>query len=431
MFSLGVSWIYVSINVYGGAPVILAGFLVILFVLAWSLNGLLFGFFYTRWIKYFPKGQLLVFPALWVFMEWFRGWFLTGFPWLYIGYGHLSSPLAGYAPVVGVLGVSFCVVLSAALIFQFFERRKIGPVIGLLIIWMSGFALSSVNFVTEQKQISVAAVQGNIDQHTKWQRKMVGPILDQYLGLTNDQWGADIIIWPEAAITLFRENALGFLKELDHRGKQSGSTLVLGVPDRDADGSFLNTAVVVGNGQGSYIKRHLVPFGEFVPFENLLRGLISFFDLPMSHNKSGPEDQPTLLADTLKLSLSICYEVAYSELVRSTAELPDLFITISNDTWFGSSIGPSQHLQIAQMRALENGRYMLRATNSGITAVINHRGQITASLPQFEPGVLRSSAGIMTGTTPFHRFGSLPILLLCFVWLGLLAIIGRSTTKIF
>jgi apolipoprotein N-acyltransferase len=425
-FALGVSWIYVSINVYGGAPPILAGFLVILFILAWSLNGLLLGFVYIKWARYFPRGHLFAFPVLWVLSEWFRGWFLTGFPWIYIGYGHLSSPLAGFAPVAGVLGISFVVVLSAVLIHQFLEQRKPVLILGVLVIWLSGFGLSQVDFVEEKGQVTVAAVQGNIDQHSKWQRKMVMPILNKYTDLTSGHWGADIIVWPEASITLFRENAGNFLQGLDEKGKRSGSTVVLGIPDRDEDGSFLNSAIVVGKGQGNYIKRHLVPFGEYVPFENWLRGLITFFDLPMSHNKPGPDQQEAPLADGLKLSLSICYEVVYSELVRSTTESPDLFITISNDTWFGSSIGPAQHLQMAQMRALENGRSMIRATNNGITATINHRGEITDSLPQFEPGVLRTTVSIMEGTTPYHRFGQLPILVLSIACLGLLVVVKRD-----
>ncbi len=429
MYGLGVSWIYVSINVYGGASVFLAALLVLLSIVAWSLNGLLLGLLYTRWVRYFPQWHLLAFPAIWVLMEWFRGWFLTGFPWLYIGYGHLTSPLAGFAPVAGVLGVSFFVVASAVLLYQSLAEKKVAPILGLLVIWAAGFMLSEIGFVKEKKQITVAAIQGNIDQHTKWHRKMVTSILNQYTGLTRNAWGDDIVVWPEAAITQFRENASGFLQELDQKGKQSGTTMVLGIPDRDGKGNFLNTAVVVGNGQGSYIKRHLVPFGEYVPFENLLRGLITFFDLPMSHNKSGPMVQETPLADNLKLSLSICYEVVFPELVRSTVESPDLFVTISNDTWFGHSIGPAQHLQMAQMRALENGRYMIRATNNGITALIDHKGKIVDSLPQFEPGVLRSTAKVMTGSTPFHRFGQLPTILFCVALLGLLAIIQIRVGK--
>ena len=417
MFGLGVSWIFVSLNVYGGAPPALAGLLVMVFVMAWSLTGLLHGYVYWRFIAGVPSGLLLGFPAIWVLSEWVRSWLLTGFPWLFVGYGQLSSPLIGYAPLVGILGVSFSVVLTTALLYRFVLSKNHLHLVIIAVIWLLGLALQEHDFVVEKEQVKVAAVQGNIDQHTKWQRNMVMPILNLYRELTEPEWGAALIVWPEAAITVFRENAGLVLEDLDLRGKESGSSLLLGLPDRDNEGNFLNSAVSIGQGKGSYNKRRLVPFGEYVPFENLLRGVITFFDLPMSHNRAGDADQPALMAGDLKLSVSICYEVVYSELVRSTIPLPDLLVTISNDTWFGSSIGPAQHLQMAQMRAIENGRYLIRATNNGITALVNHRGEIVDSLPQFEPGVLRANAGIMTGATPFHRFGQIPILLLCFTLL--------------
>jgi apolipoprotein N-acyltransferase len=429
MFGLGVSWIYVSLNVYGGASPALAGFLVMIFVLALSLTGLLHGYVYGRFITGVPSGLLLGFPAIWVLSEWVRSWLLTGFPWLFVGYGHLSSPLIGYAPLVGILGVSFIVVLSATLLYRFMLSKNYLYLVFVAATWLLGFVLHEHDFVVEKEQVKVVAVQGNIDQHTKWQRNMVMPILKQYRGLTEPEWGAALIVWPEAAITVFRENADLILEDLDLRGKQSGSSLLLGVPDRDSNGNFLNSAISIGQGKGTYNKRRLVPFGEYVPLENLLRGLIKFFDLPMSHNRPGRPDQPALMAGDLKLSVSICYEVVYAELVRSTTALPDLLVTISNDTWFGTSIGPAQHLQMAQMRAIENGRYLIRATNNGITALVNHRGEIVDSLPQFEPGVLRAKAGIMTGVTPFHRFGQIPILLLCSTLLLGMALLRFFATR--
>ena len=249
------------------------------------------------------------------------------------------------------------------------------------------------------------------------------PILNLYSGLTEPEWGAALIVWPEAAITVFHENAGSILEDLDLRGKQSGSSLLLGLPDRDSDGNFLNSAISIGQGKGSYNKRRLVPFGEYVPLENLLRGLITFFDLPMSHNRPGEADQPALMAGDLKLSVSICYEVVYAELVRSTIPLPDLFVTISNDTWFGSSIGPAQHLQMAQMRSLENGRWLLRDTNNGVTAIVDHRGRVSARLPQFQEGALVGEYQIMHGSTLFSRIGNWPVLGL--LALGLVAGVWR------
>tara|TARA_B100001964_G_scaffold245289_1_gene331284 strand:+ start:2697 stop:4217 length:1521 start_codon:yes stop_codon:yes gene_type:complete len=428
MFGVGTSWIYVSINVYGGASPALAVSLVALFVLWWSLIGLLHGYVYGKFISHLPLGLVLGFPALRVLDEWFRSWFLTGFPWLFLGYGHLSSPLLGFAPVAGVFAVSFFVVLTASLLYCSLRHGRPHYLIAVAVIWLSGYGLSQVDYVSPGDEISVVAVQGNIDQHTKWRREKVMPILKAYTDLTEAEWGANLIVWPEAAITLFREDASWFLQQLDKKGKELGTTLVLGIPDRDDEGKFLNTAIAVGDGAGVYHKRRLVPFGEYVPLENWLRGIITFFDLPMSHNSSGELDQPALRAGKLALSLSICYEVVYAELVRSTTASPDLFVTISNDTWFGTSIGPSQHLQMAQMRAVENARYLVRATNNGITALIDHRGVIVKSLPQSEPGVLRGEAAVMVGTTPFHRYGHSPLLIFCLLLLLFLAGIHLKDT---
>jgi len=428
MFGVGVSWFFVSINVYGGASPPLAASLVAGFVMAWSLTGLVHGYLYGRFVAQLPLGLLLGFPALWVLIEWFRSWFLTGFPWLFLGYGHLSSPLVGFAPVAGVFALSFFAIVSVTLLYRSLALRKFSYLFAVAAIWLSGFGLWQVEFVDVKDQISVVAVQGNIDQHIKWRRESVMPILNAYTELTEPEWGADIIVWPEAAITLFRENAGWFLEELDRKGKQFGSTIVLGIPDRDDEGNFLNTAIAVGDGQGTYHKRRLVPFGEYVPFENWLRGIITFFDLPMSHNRAGEMEQPALKAGNFMLSLSICYEIVFPELVRSATPSPDLLVTISNDTWFGASIGPAQHLQMARMRAVENGRYLLRATNNGITVLVSHKGEIVDSLPQFESGVLRAQANIMTGDTPYHRYGQLPVVFLCLLTLGGL-VLARALTK--
>ncbi|MEX2488040.1 MAG: apolipoprotein N-acyltransferase, partial [Pseudomonadales bacterium] len=293
-------------------------------------------------------------------------------------------------------------------------------------IWLGGYGMSKLQFVHPAgEHVSVSLVQGNVDQATKWQRNMVNPILNRYTDLTRHEWGRDLIVWPEAAITLFRENAGSFLDDLGARARSEGTTVLLGIPDRDDAGNYQNTAIALGAGEGSYSKRRLVPFGEYVPMESVLRGTIQFFDLPMSRNRPGPDDQLPLFAGRHRLSLSICYEVVYPELVRTTVDDPDLLVTISNDTWFGRSIGPEQHLQMAQMRALENGRYMVRGTNNGITAVVDHKGLITARLPRFEQGVLRSEAKILEGKTPYSRWGSWPLLILVFGLPGVLWLTGR------
>jgi len=414
MYGWGISWIYVSVHEHGEAPPMLAGGLVALLVSVLSLPMLLQGFLLHRFFRFHLLAFSLGLVLLWTIREWLFTWFLTGFPWLLIGYGHLETPLGAFAPYTGVLGVGLLVVTSASLMHYALrvKRRKHKGLasILLLLIWGSGYILSHFDWVQERGDaISVSLVQGNIDQHQKWRRDMVRPIIQRYVDLTESEWGRDLIVWPEAAVTIFRGSAQNLLSDIDNRGKAEKSTLILGLPDRDESGNVYNAALALGQGEGLYFKRLLVPFGEYVPFERQLRGLIKAFDLPMSRNETGPEDQALLRVGDLKVLMSICYEIIYPNLIRSE-ESADLLITISNDTWFGESIGPLQHMQMAQMRALENGRYLLRATNSGVTAIVDPKGRIQVQLPQFQEGVLRGEVKAMEGRTPYTRFGDLPIL---------------------
>ena len=445
-YAVGASWIYVSIHEQGGASESLAGVLVGLFVAGMALFssffGALFGLTNATIAVDEPRGRqnlwlkggfsVVLFAACWVIAEWCLTWLLTGFPWLFVGYGLMPIWFAGYAPMVGALGLSLLVCLVAASLVHWGEQmraRRGGehqltavdrfavPLLCLALLG-GGYGAGQISWVTLGDGARVALVQGNIEQLTKWQPESVQPILTTYQTLSEPHWGTELMIWPEASITLFREQATPLLNRWDLRGKATNTALLLGLPDveRQADGhgSFQNTALAVGTGSGRYSKRRLVPFGEYVPLESVLRGLISFFDLPMSRSSSGPEVQPPMRAGAVTLGLAICYEIAYPELVRKSAETSEVLVTISNDSWFGASIGPHQHLQLAQMRALENSRYVLRATNNGVTAIIDPRGELVSTLPQFEPGVLTGAYYPATGHTPFTRFGHGPVLIMAF-----------------
>ncbi len=418
MFGVGVSWIFVSVHQYGGASVWLAACLVGLFVAAYSLVSVPLAHVYARWFRRTEIATVFGFAALWVLQEWFRSWFLTGFPWLFLGYGVMATPIANLAPYIGVFGLSFVVVLMMVSLVAAFRQHSAAWLLPLMFFMTAGLLTARFDQTSPAGSMSVSLVQGNIDQHIKWNPVNRLPILQLYEQASQDEWGRDLILWPEAALTMFRETAAPFLTGLDETAAKTGTALVLGIPDRDIDGGFQNTLLAAGLGQGHYIKRRLVPFGEYVPLESYLRGLITFFDLPMSRNQPGPPAQPPLTVKDWVVSPSICYEVVYPELVRTAARSPDLLLTVSNDTWFGTSIGPWQHLQMARMRALENGRSMVRATNNGITAVIDHRGRVLASLPQFERGVLRYDVEIRRGDTLFHQFGSLPVLMLALLLLA-------------
>jgi len=414
-YAIGASWLYVSVNTHGGASPLLAGMLVFLFVAGISLVVLVQGFVYQRFFAGSLFGFIGAFPALWCFKEWTTSWLLTGFPWALVGYGQLQTPLAGFAPVVGVFGTGYVIVLISALLFVAIQQRRTSYrvwYLGLAALpFLVGFGLSQISFTRPASEpLAVSLIQGNIDQGTKWQRAQVQPIIDRYTGLSKSEWGRDLIVWPEASITLFADHATVLLDALDRRGKASNTGLLLGIPSRDSE-RYFNSAIGLGAGSGTYLKRHLVPFGEYVPLEGVLRGVIKFFDLPMSRNQPGPAMQPQLTLGEVSLGLSICYEIAFPNLVRQQAATAGLLVTISNDTWFGASVGPHQHMQMAQMRALENGRYLLRSTNNGITAIVNPAGQITGRLPQFEQGVLRGQVVPRSGATPYTLLGDWPLLL--------------------
>jgi len=266
--------------------------------------------------------------------------------------------------------------------------------------------------------LSVAMVQGNIAQELKWEPGQLEAILDTYVAMSEPLWGTDLVVWPEAAVPAYLDLVVDKLAPLAARAVQSGSTLLLGIPTRDANTAkrrgfdAFNSIAVVGRDSGLYHKRRLVPFGEYVPLEPVLRGLIAFFDLPMSSFSSGPAGQAPLEVRGLRVAPSICYEIVYPDLVGAGAADAELLLTVSNDTWFGASIGPLQHLQMARMRALETGRPLIRATNNGISALIDAHGGITVRGGQFTQEVIRGAVQPTTGLTPFARWGSWSALLL-------------------
>lgn len=429
-YGLGASWVYVSIHEHGGASVVLAGSLVALFVAFLALFPTTQLWLYGRLREPVPGGAArngVLFVALWVLWEWALTWFLSGFPWLFAGSGQLGSPLAGFGPVGGVLLMSLVTVLAGVLLaltvlaWQQGARRERSlwlPALALGLIFASGAALERVSWTAPGAMRTAALVQGNIAQATKWQPEQRNVILQKMQRLSAPHWGVDLMLWPEASITLYEHQAGAYLERWGERGRAAGTTLVLGLPGVEAlpavgdepAYTFSNRAIAVGAGSGRYRKRRLVPFGEYVPLEGLLRGLISFFDLPMSHASPGPDAQPLLQVGAERAAMAICYEVAYPALVQS--DMPaDVLLTISNDAWFGRSTGPEQHRQLAQLRALELGRWLLRATNTGYTVIVDHRGRVTQTLPRFEAGVLTGPYQLRQGLTPFARVGHGPVLL--------------------
>ena len=418
-YGLGASWIYVSIHVYGDAPPWLAAFLVAVFVAGMALFSAAGAWLFVRFRPPRETFAAVWFATVWVVLEWLLTWFLTGFPWLFAGYAMLDTPLEALAPVGGVLLVGFAAVLTAACLVGW--RRWTSWAVAAL-PWIAAWLFAGADWTEPGRTQRVALVQGDIPQEIKWQPD-VRMTFERYASLSKPFWDRDLVVWSEGVFYANTAAAQEFLSAMSARAE---GALVLGLAVREdtAEGArYYNAALATGDGSGLYKKQRLVPFGDFVPFDRQLRGLIGFFDLPMSTLSPGEPGQPPLRgADGVMLGMAICYEIAYPELVRQQGRAADALVTLSNDTWFGESIGPLQHMQIARMRALENGRYVLRATNNGVTAIIDDKGRVTATLPQFEQGVLAGVFRSSTGATPFARFGSnlflVPLLLFLAVVIG-------------
>ena len=418
-FGGGASWVYVSINVYGQAPPPLAGALTATFCLGLAiLTGLQMAFYRRCNSDRSPKPAL--FAAIWVLFEWLRSWLLTGFPWLYTGYIALDTLAAGWAPLIGVYGLSFIIVgLSAAIGSWTLSRHHdlpkkwAAPILWTLIILM-GMPLAAIKWTQDSSApLTTAIYQPNIPLEKKWNRRYLHAIQQQYLDRSLPHFETvDLVLWPESALPSYRDRIDDYLNQVSTAAHQTDTTLITGIPTRDERGSY-NSIVALGQGVGEYRKQKLVPFGEYVPFEESLRGLIQFFDLPMSNFISGPNVPPILSAGDVRVASFICFEVVYPDFVYRGARTAEVLITVSNDSWFGRSMGPLQHLQMARFRALETGRPLLRGTNNGVSAIINHKGALVVSSPQFEELVITGEVQPKTGLTPVMWLGSTPTLAFC------------------
>lgn len=415
----GVSWVYVSIHVYGYTPIGVAVFLTLLFALFLAL---IFFAWWTALYAYLARGVLrpALFVALWVLAEWVRSWLFTGFPWLYQGYAFIDTPLAGWAPTGGVLLVSALVVGIAVLcvdIVRGTQRARIIAVCAILAIVAGGWALAQARWTTPfGKSLTLSLVQGNIPQDQKWLQEMQQPTIDIYNNLTEPEWGRDLIVWPEAAVPMYVHEAWELLDALQLRAQATHSTLITGMPHVERnDGAYVfhNSVLSLGAAPAIYHKVNLVPFGEFVPLAPFFRAIAPFFNMPqvpLEGFSPGDDAQPPLRAGNARLAAFLCYEIVYADYVRRHAVNADVLLTVSNDAWFGTSHMPHQHFEIARMRALETGRYLVRGTNTGITGIIGPQGKVVSAAPQFTRTVLRGEVTAMHGATPFMIVGAWPVL---------------------
>ncbi len=431
-FGAGISWVHVSIADFGGLPVVLSVGLMLILCGYLALYPATALWAARRW---FPARLWpLALPFLWVVAEWLRSWMLSGFPWLSVGYSQINSPLAGWAPVAGETGITAIIIALAAALAVFRVRTQ-WPALAVIftVSLVSGWLLKKVNWVVTAGVHSVAMVQGNIAQSLRWVPEQDIPTMEKYRGLTTPLWDNDLVIWPEAAVPKLELMATDFLQAMDRQAVSTDTALITGIVNYNWESEEAwNNLLVLGRKTpddtqaryhyfhaNRYAKHHLLPIGEFVPFEDILRPLAPLFDLPMSSFSRGDFEQTNLIANGIRLAPAICFEIAFPRQVSANVHSDtDMIITVSNDAWFGHSHGPAQHLDIARMRAVETGRPVLRATNNGITAFINEKGDVTSVLPQFEAGSLVSDVAAKHGLTPYNRAGDIPVwfvsgLLLC------------------
>ncbi|MEJ2044050.1 MAG: apolipoprotein N-acyltransferase [Reinekea sp.] len=414
-FGIGVSWIYGSMQTVN-TPLWLALFLTGGFCLLMALFQLFQSWFFFRFLKKLPFALLLVAPLWWVCNEWFREWFLTGMPWLYAGYAFIYTPAAQAAAVIGIYGLSLILAFSSAfflktiLIFRSDKNLKslsYGAVALTVLVAVNIFGVlkPASSWTRAQRPLTVAAIQSNIDQRVKWSYQQQRPTLEFYGESFTHTAKVDFVLWPEAAMTQLPERIPNFLSQIQSISAGRDQAMVMGTLT-EQDGHYYNSLLGYGTASGKYTKQHLVPFGEYLPLDKYLRGLIDFFNLPMSDMYPATEAQ-TPLSFTLEgqpyfVAGIICYEAAYPELVRKLAKDSNLLAIVSNDAWFGDSIGPHQHLQISQMRAIENGRAIVRATQNGISALIDANGKVLNRSQQFVEAEVIGNLTLHNGHTPFQ-----------------------------
>lgn len=437
----GLYWVHISIHVFGGAALAFAIALMLALVLVMALYTAAFGYALNR---FFPHGvarrALLAAPALWALLEWLRGWLFSGFPWLSLGYSQTDSALAALAPLVGVYGMSAAVAVTAGALWTLIAAPRVRrfALLPALALWAAAAGLARVEFTApEGAPVEVALIQGAVPQEIKWLPESLQPTVDLYLTLTDAHLDKDLIVWPEAAIPTARHNLEALFASLADRGAQTGADFLVGAVEIERDtGRRLNTVVAIPGGATAgdmtrYVKRHLVPYGEYYPVPEFVREWLRWMDLPYQDFSPGPDGQPPLAVAGQQVGISICYEDVFGEELADALPQATLLVNVSNDAWFGGSVAPHQHLQIARLRAIESGRVLVRATNTGISAVIDADGAVLARSPQFEPHVLTHAAQPRRGATPYVRLTNWPVVIasliaLAAAWRGRRAAASRG-----
>jgi apolipoprotein N-acyltransferase len=420
LFVFGTYWLYICLHIFGLVPIWLTLVLQAALVLLMSAYPAALCYLANRlWLKPGAARDWMVLPALWVLLEWLRGWALSGFPWLSLGYAFIDSPLAGWSPVLGVYGVTWAAASSAAALAVVCARnvplaRRLTALAAIAVLFTAPMLVSRLDWTRAVgPKIPIAAVQGAVSQDEKWQRKNREATMVRYSTLTDQAWGARLIVWPESAVPVLANTIEAYLRDLQAKGRRHDADFAIGLVNYLPDTNEIRNGLLVlsESGDSWYYKRHLVPFGEYFPVPSFVRSWMRLMSLPYDSISPGGKHQTAQSAAGQKIGVTICYEDAFGSDQLGVLREATLLINVTNNAWYGNSTAPHQHLQISRMRALEAGRYLVRAANDGITAAIGPHGEIVAKLPQFQEGVLRADVQPMTGLTPYARFGNYPVVL--------------------
>ena len=433
LYLVGSSWVYVSIVNFGTLPAPLAALATLGFAL---FVAIFFALPFALLPRLHRNSSQFVssFALVWLLSEWLRSWWLTGFPWLYSGYSLTDSWLASYAAVGGVYLLSALLAAAAAtlaVLSQLMPKQRRTHLYVTAVVVLVALPLNKIEWTQATGDpLSVALVQPDIDQSVKWSRAARLAILQQLESASEPLWGNDLIVWPEAAVPAIAQSVPEFLSRIDQRAQAEHSALITGIPNyqRRTD-SYYNSMLGLGQAQGLYNKVQLVPFAEYIPLQSLLGPLLAIFELPMESMTYGNREQAPLTVNAHQLAPAICYEIAYPDLVARQARYSGAVLTVSNDAWFNHTIAPRQHLQMAQLRAREVGKPVIRATNNGISALIGRRGEILTEAPQYQFATLSGTVQPRSGTTPFGRTGAAPWVIAALLICAILAWRNRRIPK--
>jgi apolipoprotein N-acyltransferase len=421
LFLAGVSWVFVSLHYFGSMPLVFAAIATFLFCVYLALFPALAGWAVARFTPAGSGERLLFAAAAFVLLEWVRGRLFSGFPWLTFGTSQApASPLVGFAPIVGGYGTSLAMAACAAMLVAMIgarTSRRLVLAAAIALLFVAGAAARWASWTAPAgPPVSIALLQGNVPQQIKWQEEIRTRTLLAYREMIFAA-RANVVVIPETALPAFLDQLpVDYMDSIREHAKREGKEVLLGTVEREprAGGEeYFNSLVRITGAGGSYRKRHLVPFGEFIPAG--FRWVLAILHIPMSDFSRGSATQPPLEAAGVRFGVAICYEDIFGEEVIDALPAAQVLVNVSNDAWFGESWAAEQHLQSSQMRAIESGRWMVRSTNTGASAAIDPKGRVVSRLPPFTAGTLVEQVVPHDGATPYARWGNGPALALAFL----------------